>query len=137
MAFAIIQLKEQEFKTRPAYIQVWIALMIQEIDQLSNPSVWLLEARNDWHTTIHLPYDGWTIQLEEHLTNLEQIKLVLKLANSALNKLQSKGDMLSMEWLNSLDSSYPGSYFVGDVESQKFIQVGREFIKFLEIESQQ
>ncbi|MBD2101662.1 hypothetical protein [Leptolyngbya sp. FACHB-261] len=135
MGSSFIDFKGYGFWARDASVEVWLDLLVQEIDKLEKVSDWLKEARSDWFEQATVGFVGCVDpKLDHFLISQERIDLVLTLSENTLRWLERQGKYLSKESLNSSMGSEvdnPKGWWEQDVETQSFIKVGRKFIELL------
>lgn len=69
--------------------------------------------------------------LDEYAIAVGRIEVLKELSRRTLDTLQSKGETLSADWLNSLELGSPGDVFTQDLPTEMFTQVGEAFIGLL------
>lgn len=134
MGSSFIDFKDYGFWARDGAIEVWLYLLVQEIDKLESVPDWLKEARNHWHEQATVGFVGWIHpQLDDYLVSQDRINLVIQLSQRVLTWLSEQGEYLSQEYLNSLGLPHAGAWGTGvaDVEAEVFARIGRKFIELL------
>ena len=132
MGTSFIDFKGYGFWARDASIELWLYLLVQEIDKLESKPEWLKEARDHWHTQATVGFAGWIHpQLDNFLISQDRIELVVGLSECTLRGLGNQGEYLSRDYLNSLRVGGEGSWWARDVEVEMFAQTGRKFVELL------
>jgi len=135
MGSSFIDFKNYGFWARDAGIEVWLYLLVQEIDRLESIPDWLKETRDHWHTQATVGFSGWIHpQLDDYLISQDRINLAVTLSERVLKWLNEQGEYLSQGYLNSLGVGGTGSQWVADVEVEMFARVGRKLIELLRSE---
>ena len=132
MGSSFIDFKDYGFWARDAGIEAWLYLLVQEIDKLDPIPEWLKEARNHWYIQATVGFIGCIHpQLDDYLESQDRINLIVMLSERVLKWLDTQGEYLSREYLNSLDIGGEGSCWTVDVEVGLFTQIGEKFIGLL------
>ncbi len=131
MGSSFIDFKDYGFWSRDDGIEVWLSLLVREIDRLDSVPDWLKEARDHWLLQATVGFGGWIHpQLDDYLVTQDRINLVLMLSERVLKWLNEQGEYFSQEYLTSLDTSRE-SWWTAEIEVEMFAQVGRKFIELL------
>ena len=132
MGSSFIDFKDYGFWARDTHIELWLYLLVQEIDKLGARPDWLIEAREHWHEQATVGFVGWVHpQLDDYLTSRERVDLVIGLSARVLNLLNEKGEYLSGEYLNARGIGGGGYQPTTNWEMENFVGVGRKFIELL------
>ena len=135
MGASFIDFKDYGFWARDTGIELWLYLLVQEIDKLESISDWLKGVRKHWYQQATVGFVGWVHpQLDDFLASQDKIKLVILLSERVLKLLREQGEYLSGEYLNSLGIG-GGEYQPStNFEVEEFARVGRKFIELLKSE---
>ena len=132
MGSSFIDFKESGFWARDTHIDLWLYLLVQEIDELEAIPDWLREARDHWHEQATLALVGCIHpQLDDYLLSQDRINLLIRLSERVLKRLDESGDYLSGEYLNSLRIGGGGYQPTTNFEIENFTGVGRKFMELL------
>ena len=133
MGSSFIDFKDYGFWARDAGIEVWLYLLVQEIDKLESIPDWLKEARDHWFLQATVGFVGWIHpQLDEYLVSEDRVNLLIMLSERVLKRLNEQGAYLSAAYLNSLGVGGNGYHqWTAAVEVEIFARVGRKFIELL------
>ena len=132
MGSSFIDFKDYGFWARDAGIEVWLYLLVQEIDKLESIPDWLKETRDHWYTQATVGFVGWVHpQLDDYLVSQDRINLAVTLSERVLKWLNEQGEYLSPSYLNSLGVGGAGVQWAADVEVEIFARVGRKFVELL------
>lgn len=120
------------FWTNDATIELWLFMLSREVEKLPQPPDWLSRAGEQWRVTSTCGMIGCVSAcLDEYASTTESIGIIMQVAEGALSELRSKGESLSVDWLNSLALGSPGDAFTRDLPTEMFTQVGKAFIELL------
>ena len=132
MGSSFVEFHNKGFWTRDAKIEVWLHLLVCEIDSISHPPLWLLQLRDHWHDQSTVGFVGCiSASLDQHVTTNEHLNVVLCLSERALNRLDTYGKLISRDDLNDMKTGGEGSFFVSAVCTEEFKRVGRAFVSLL------
>jgi hypothetical protein len=120
------------FWTRDASIEPWLYLLAAEARRLDDSPAWLREAADDWLTQATVGMGGCvSAGLNEHASTPERAAVVLEVAERALAGLRAQGELIRMDWLNSLGLGGPGATFTRDWPAEVFLRVGEALVRLL------
>jgi hypothetical protein len=132
MGSSFIDYKDYGFWARDTHIELWLYLLVQEIDKLESIPDWLKETREHWYEQATVGFMGWVHpQLDDYLVIQDRVDLVLLLSERVLKLLDEQGEYLSGENLNSLGIGGGGYQADTPFEVENFVNVGRKFIELL------
>jgi hypothetical protein len=132
MGSTFVRFHDRGFEANDAQIEVWLLLLIDEIDKLTNPPAWLSEVRREWYIQATAGFGfGVMPGLDDVVTSIERRDVVLALSSAVLRRLRSYGAYISKNELNSLQGSTEVSCFTEDVETELFERMGNYFVKLL------
>jgi len=133
MGSSFIDFKDYGFWGSDGRIEVWLYLLVQEVDKLESIPDWLEEARDHWLLLATVGFGGCIHpQLDDYHVGQDRINLVVTLSERVLKWLNEQGEHLSQEYLNSFGLPHTGAWgYAGDVEVEIFAQVGRKFVALL------
>jgi hypothetical protein len=133
MSSTYVDFQNRGFEANDATLEVWLALLVREIDQLDDVPDWLREVREEWHLQSTAGFDfGVMPGLDRYITDEDKRQAILKLARQALQRLERFGPVITRDQLNSLGTAREDSFFTADVASSEFTRPARYFIKLLE-----
>ena len=113
-------------------LEVWLYLLVQEIDKCGELPRWLAEAREHWYLCATVGFTGCiSAALDDHLTDQPRVEAALGLAQTTLAWLEIQGPFLRREALNAMGTGGRGSYFTRDAETKIFLTVGQAFVQLL------
>ncbi len=131
MGTSFTSFRNQEFWTSDGLLEVWLYLLVREIDKYPDPNSWLMNLRDHW--LFEATHGGSGIvypRLDDYLREDKQVALVATFSQQALEWLEEQGATLSKEMLNEWDLG-GDSYFTKDVETELFAKVGQTFVQLL------
>ncbi len=121
------------FTTKDWKLEVWLHLLAREVDQMPNPTPWLITARDFWREQAKLSINGCLdAGLDDFLTDEERVKIVRSLAQRAFNSLHGFGERVPRDFLNNLCQPQPSDQWPQDVEAELFMRTGRALMKLLD-----
>lgn len=132
MGSSFVKYDEKGFWARDGGLEVWLHLLVCEMDKLEAPASWLQELRGYWNdqSTIGLMGCIWA-GLDEFVTDDERRKQVLLLSELAMQRLDDYGEVITADELNAMEVGGAGSTFMCDLPPDKFKVIGHAFIKLL------
>jgi hypothetical protein len=132
MGSSFIDFKGYGFWARDTHIDLWLYLLVREIDKLESRADWLEAAREHWLEQATVSFVGLVQpQLDEYLTSQERVDLVIHLSERVLNLLYEKGGHVSGEYLNARGIGGGGYRPATTWEMENFVGVGRKFVELL------
>ncbi len=133
MGSTFIEYRGRGFEAGDATLEVWLSLLVREIDRLDDLPQWLRETRDEWELQATAGFGfGVMPGLDRYLTDDARRDAVLALSRTALERLESFGETIPCEALNSLGVGGEGAAFTRDVETEVFLRPARYFVKLLE-----
>jgi hypothetical protein len=132
MGSSFIDFRDYGFWSRDIGIELWLYLLIQEIDNLESIPDWLREARDHWHEQASVGFVGHVHpQLDDYLVSQDRIDLILMLSERVLQLLNEQGEYFLGAHLNSLGIGGGGYQSDTPFEVKHFTGVGHKFIELL------
>ena len=133
MSTSRVLFRGEGFVANDATLEVWLALLVDEIDLLPDPPDWLLDLRDDWELQATAGFgfgvmpglDRWAAQ-EEHR------KVLLQACGNAYRRLEQAGDPVPVQFLNGLRDWGEGSGFTKELPADTLRRPARYFTKLLE-----
>jgi hypothetical protein len=133
MGSTFINYKGRGFEANDSAIEVLLKLLVEEIDKIGEAPGWMREMRDDWDLQATAGFGfGVMPGLDQFIIDDSRRTTVIDLARRTLSKLESWGDPVPRETLNSLHTGGEGASFGGDVPAGLFLRTARYFIKLLE-----
>jgi hypothetical protein len=132
MGSTFVDFRGNGFEASDTALEVWLALLVQEIDKMEHTPAWLLEVRDEWHLQATAAFGfGVMPGLDRFISDEERRESILGLCLRAQTRLKQFGDVISRENLNALQTG-EGSAFTNDVPAEVFLRTARYFIKLLQ-----
>lgn len=132
MGSSFIDFKDYGFWARDTHIDLWLYLLVQEIDKLESIPDWLKEAREHWYEQATVAFIGCVHpQLDDYLVSQDRIDLVMMLSERVLKLLGEQGEYLTGEYLNSLGIGGGGYQTTTNFEVENIVGVGHKLIELL------
>jgi hypothetical protein len=133
MGTSIITYRDKTIETEDAIMEVWLKILVDEIDKLQQKHEWLVDARTEWEIVAVNEFGFGVIpELDQYIKDESQMKIVLGLARCARARLLTLGHPISPETLNSLGAGQSTSRFTRALPLQAFLQVADAFIGLLQ-----
>lgn len=132
MGSTTVEFRGAGFEASDAVLEVWLHLLVAEIDTLPQVSPWLKEVREDWHIKSVAGFShGIMPDLDAFVTDEERRGVILALSERALQTLEQWGETISKDALNRLRLGGEESSWTADVPTEVFLRAGRYFVKLL------
>ncbi len=133
MSSTYVRFRDRGFEANDSILEIWLALLVKEIDRLQDVPDWLRETRDEWHLQSTAGFGFGVIPgLDRFITSEDKLQTILAIAARALRRLEMCGPTISAEELNSLATGGEGATFTRGVPASEFIRTARYFIKLLE-----
>ena len=131
MGTSFTRYRGKGFWTRDGQIQVWLYLLIEEIDRLGDAPAWLRELREDWLVQSTLGASGCvSAELDQVATSPDRVEALVELSERALSRLPERGPRLTLEVPYSYGTQGPDTLCI-DRDIRIFSCVGEAFIDLL------
>jgi hypothetical protein len=133
MGSTSIEFRGREFEANDSTMEVWLALLVDEIRAMPDAPDWLRHISEEW-TIMGTSHFGFGVDpnLDELISDDERRDVVLTIARRAMARLESLGPLIPAETLNGLRDWGAGFTFARDAEAKYFLEPARYFIKLLE-----
>jgi hypothetical protein len=132
MGSTFVEFRGRGFEANDAQIEIWLLLLVDEIDSLVDRPAWLDEAREDWHLQATACFGfGVMPGLDSVVTSAERRDVVLALSSKAMTRLKSYGVLIEKDALNRLGRCDDKHYFTGDVQTELFVKMGDYFTRLV------
>jgi len=133
MGSTFVDFRGKGFEAADAALEVWLALLVRQIDELGEAPGWLREAREEWHLQASSGFGFGVIpDLERFITDDQRRDTVLALCRGAIAELEGCGEVIPRDELNALQTGGAGSTFTSDASALPFLRTGRYFVKLLD-----
>src|SRR5690349_8573410 len=101
MSSTFVRFRGQGFEANDSALEVWLALLVREIDKMGHLPDWVSEVRDEWHLQSTAGFGfGVMPRLDDFVISEERRNTILTLSRQALKKLESYGQIVSREELN-------------------------------------
>src|SRR5262245_36694404 len=132
MSSTFVDFGGKGFEAHDAVLEVWLALLVRQIDELGEAAGWLREARSEWHLQASAGFGfGVMPQLDRFLSDRQRRLAVLTLCRRAIAELEDYGEVIPRDVLNALQTGGAEATFTRDAPALIFLRTGRYFIKLL------
>lgn len=131
MSASDIDFRGRSFMANDGIVQVWLRLLVQEIDQIHDPPAWLSEAREDWDFQAGGFMDYVELGLDRHLNSASRTAEIVHLSRRALKSQKKRDEYITADELNAMSTNGDGSFFTGPLPLVEFIRTGDYFMKLL------
>ena len=123
----------RSFEASDGQLEIWLELLVSEIDRRAASPLWLRQVRDDWHLQATAGFGMGVIpDLDRHVTDEERRATLIALCEAGLARLEALGDTLSRDQLNALGTGGEGSAFTTDLPTELFRRVGLYFLHLLQ-----
>lgn len=113
-------------------IEIWLFLLVQEMNRFTKWPFCLSSARNHWCNNVNYHDTGCIDpELDRHICNEEQLKLILSLCENIQLKLGTFGEKIPKEFLNSLNVYKHYNKIIFDNDAEIYLRYGRALIRLL------
>lgn len=132
MGSSYTEFKGNGFWARDGQVEVWLYLLVEQIDLIENAPEWLKALQEEWHIQATVGFNGCvTAGLDQALNTEEKRELILRLSQTVLEKLRSQGPELTVKADYSYGADGPET-ICDAADSRIHERFGIEFIKLLE-----
>ncbi len=132
MGSSRVSFRNKHFEARDPVLEVWLRLIVDEIDALAEAPDWLRTTREDWQLMATEEFGfGVVPDLDRVAAVDERRKTVLELSERALERLKTFGDPIPKETLNALGAGKPGEGFPRDLDAKIFLEPAQAFVELL------
>jgi len=133
MSSSFVRFGDHGFEADDSALEVWLMLLIKEIDKANSLPDWLQALREEWWLQATEGFGfGVTPNLDGFVTDEYRRELVLTLCHGAQEALRQYGDLISADALNALHTGGEGAVFTQDVPAEQFLRTADYFIKLLQ-----
>lgn len=131
MGSSLLKYRDMGIWAQDSTTQVWLHMLLQEIDAEPDLPDWAQNLRKDWfHQATDASVGGITIGLDQYANSTDRVSWLIRLSEQALLRLASYGDIISKDVLNALPHAV-GVYWTNGCETDVFMQLGRKFVELL------
>lgn len=132
MGTSRVSFRGKHFDAPDPVLEVWLRLLVDEIDALTDAADWLRTTRDDWQLMATEEFGfGVVPDLDRVATDDERCKTLLELSERALVRLKQFGDPLQPATLNAIGAGKPGTGFTKPVAARLFLEPALAFIDIL------
>ncbi len=119
------------FTAKDGQVCVWLFLLVEEIEKVETPPAWLCELKKHFHEQSTLSINGCVNpDLDELVTDDTRTKMLIELAESALQRLREASPRITLMTEYSYSTDGPDS-ICNDVDIRIHERYGVEFIRLL------
>lgn len=130
MPKSFVEHQEKGFWVKDGRLEIWLYLLVQEINKLHEVPLWLAQLRENWEFQTTGTCRGFmTASLDEFAVDDQRRRMLLELSERALRRLDEYGECITVEQLRA--TKVGGGTYMGDLPVEDFKRVGRAFIKLL------
>jgi len=133
MGSTYIEYRGRGFEANDGITELWLSLLVDEIDALSDIPPWLREAREDWEVQAREGFNfGSDPHLDRFVTEQARHDAMATLCRRIFDRFASHGEMLSADQLNEM-SHMPreSGHFTRELPTSMFIEFGRQMLDLL------
>jgi hypothetical protein len=133
MGHSFTDFRGKHIHSKDYKIETWLRLMVQEIDSIIAPPVWLCNAREFWIDHVRNYVNGcMDPELDRLIKNDDQLNTFLTLCKSVQSRLQSFGQTIPKEFLNELCELNPPNHILKDNDTELYLKYAGALIQLLE-----
>jgi hypothetical protein len=133
MGSTYIDFRGKGFEANDSEIEIWLAMMVQEIDQLTQAPEWLHEVREEWNLQSKAGFGyGVMPELDRFAADNLRRDLLVTLGRRALARLADLGEVIPRDVLNAFETGGPSASFTDDARAEPFRRTGEYFLKLLQ-----
>lgn len=132
MGSTYVEFRGRGFEASDATLEIWLLLLVEEIDSLPSRPRWLQDVREEWYIQATEVFGfGVMPGLDEVVTNEERRDVILDLSSRAMKRLRTYGRVISKDELNAILRGGPDHMFTEDARTEPFVRTGDYFTKLL------
>jgi hypothetical protein len=121
MSSSRIHFRQRFIDASDAAVEVFLRLVVGAIDELPDPPLWLVAAREDWNTAATMGAGFGVIpELDGFVIDEDRRRIVLGFCEAATKRLRGLGDPIPAATLNTLGAGSSDSRFERDVPAAVF-----------------
>jgi hypothetical protein len=129
MGSSFVEFQGNGFWVRDSALEIWLSLLVEQIDRDPSPSPWLQDLREQWHVATMGFIGCVPTALDEHLATADRTAVTLSLSEQAMRQLEGYGPSISTDELRRLSAAQAGVEWPHDVPTQVFAVVGDHFMR--------
>lgn len=131
MSSSDIDFGGKSFIANDSIMQIWLRLLVQQIDKIQDPPDWLAQAREDWHFQAIGAGSGYVeLNLDGHLDSDSRTATIVRLSRQALRSLKEHDEYFTADELNAMNC-HPGRIWFATLPLTEFVRTGDYFVKLL------
>lgn len=132
MGTSLVEFRDDGFWVRDGQLEVWLYLLVRQIEALSDPPPWLRDVHDDWQLQATAGFHGFvSAHLDDIITSDDRGDLILALSERALNWLRGHGTTINKDELNVMHTGGEEFYWTDDVQTSIFTDAGEHFVLLL------
>ncbi len=133
MGSTYVTFRGHGFEANDSALEIWLALLAREIDELTAVPDWLRAVRDEWHLQSTAGFGfGVMPGLDRFIDSEDKRQTLIDIGVRTLSKLEARGPVISREELNRLGTGGEGAVFTQDVPVSDLVRPARYFIKLLQ-----
>jgi len=137
MSSTFVRFRGKGFEANDSTLEIWLLLLVHEIDSWGVTSNWLKRTRDEWFLQATGDFGfGVMPGLDAVVANEEQREVIVELASRVLSRLRCYGETISVAELNQIRGD---ESFTEPVPTILIMNLGEYFVKLLrgELEPQE
>jgi hypothetical protein len=132
MSSTFVEFQGQGFHANDATLEVWLALLVDEIDALEEVPDWLDEMRDSWDLSATSHYGfGVMPLLDQYAADKSHRDMILELAARAYRRMEAWGETAQALTLNEIRDWGEGYRYPEDIPAEDFRRPARYFMRLL------
>ena len=124
--------KNVGFWARDGQIQVWLYLLVLEIEKMESIPEWLEKAKDYWHLQSTVDFGGCvSANLDEIIDSEEKRESLIDISRHALAELENYGSKITLETKYSYGKDGPDT-LCHNVDIRVYSIIGKAFLNLLQ-----
>jgi hypothetical protein len=132
MGTSLVRYGDHGFWARDALLEIWLHLLVRELDEEPDREDWLTEVRDEWEHQASSGYYGYIeAYLDRFANSPGRRRTLLEVSRNAYEKLMARDDDLGVEELSAMNIGGPHQRFKTPVRTEQVATIARPFINLL------
>jgi len=132
MGTSMVRYGDHGFWARDTLLEVWLQLLVRELDEEPDREDWLTEVRDEWEHQATAGYNGYIeVKLFIFAYPDDRRRKLLDVSQATFNKLMARDDDISVEELNAMNTGGSDHTFWTPLSAEQVAIVARPFNNLL------
>lgn len=133
MAQSYIKYKEYGFWSDDSIIEVWLLLVSKTLIRFKTSGNWINKVIEEWDVQATFGFTGSIDpDLDRVLNSKDKVDCIKQVVQFVLEDLRGHGEIISHEYLNSLNTGGDGFQWTTSIATDRFIKVGNLLVDLLD-----